>query len=159
MKSKMLHAMGGMAVLTAAVTAAAPAQAQSRYDAAYGYDQVRPDERRYEDRRYEDRRYEDRRAGQYRNDRSEMNALLGSINQLRDQIRQNARTGRLSRGEAMSLDRQAVSLRQRAYAASRNGLRTDEFNRIKSGIHNLRYRLTRETRDGDRWRDDARRRY
>jgi hypothetical protein len=56
----------------------------------------------------------------------------------------------LGRGEARSLDRQAVNLQRRIARVSRYGISPREARSVETGIRNLEYRVSREASDWDR---------
>ena len=56
----------------------------------------------------------------------------------------------LGRGEARSLDRQAINLQRRIARASRFGISPREARSVEIGIRNLEYRVSREATDWNR---------
>ena len=115
------------AAVLAAAAAAGPAAAQwGNYDRGYGYS--RQAEQQIERR----------------------------LDQLHHRIDRAADRGRLSRGEAISLQRQFDSLVRRYESHRRNGLSPSEAADMDRRIEQLRSRLEHERRDGRRWEDDRR---
>src|SRR5690349_1516946 len=115
------------AALTAFV-AASPASAQ-----AYGYPQRAPYGNAYGYNNY----------GQTR-------ALLGRVQQLRNEIRQLDRRNILSNGEARRLDREAQNVEMRIVRSGRNGMNWNELRDNQNRIYRLEQNIRREATDWNR---------
>jgi membrane-bound lytic murein transglycosylase B len=72
------------------------------------------------------------------------------INQIEDRIEQAARNGRISRGEARRLLRQAERIDRLEDRYSRNGLNRAELQELRQRVAQLRQQLRFERQDGRR---------
>ena len=82
------------------------------------------------------------------------NGIDRQIDQIEQRIRQAAQNGRISRGEANRLLRQADQLDRLEDRYSRNGLNGRELQDLRNRVQNLRQQLRLDRQDGrrnDRW--------
>ena len=89
----------------------------------------------------------------YNNNYGQVRRLDARIDQLQRRINQLDRRNILSEREAARLRGESRNLEQRLYYASRNGLNGREIYSVERGIRNLEFRIQREARDGNGWRN------
>ena len=74
-------------------------------------------------------------------------SMEARVQRIRNDVRSMAMQRILGRGEARSLDQQAVNLQRRIARASRFGINPMEARNLERGIRNLEFRVQREATD------------